>query len=86
MGSKEDRKVFVEMVRKSCRFGKKLRELGVRPNGLVRIDSASKPDAWTKILPATQNSLLKHSAKLAMWLLITEKNWLLKEKSVGWDA
>ncbi len=46
MGSKEDRKVFVEMVRKACRFGKKLRELGVRPNGLVRIDSASKPDAW----------------------------------------
>ncbi len=46
MGSKEDRKVFVDMVRKACRFGKKLRELGVRPNGLVRIDSASKPDAW----------------------------------------
>ena len=46
MGSKEDRAVFVAMVRKSCRFGQKLREYGVRPNGIVRIDSASKPEAW----------------------------------------
>ena len=45
MGSKEDRAVFIDMVRRSCRFGKKLRELGVRPNGVVRIDSASKPEA-----------------------------------------
>ncbi|WP_301922313.1 sugar phosphate isomerase/epimerase [Ferruginibacter sp.] len=46
MGSKEDRAVFVAMVRKSCRFGQKLRKYGVRPNGIVRIDSASKPEAW----------------------------------------
>jgi len=48
MGSEEERAVFVEMVRKSCRFGQKLRELGVRPYGVVRIDSASKPEAWAK--------------------------------------
>ncbi|HLO81667.1 MAG TPA: TIM barrel protein [Chitinophagaceae bacterium] len=46
MGSKEDRALFVEMVRKSCRFGQKLRENGVRPYGIIRIDSASKPEAW----------------------------------------
>jgi sugar phosphate isomerase/epimerase len=46
MGSKEDRAIFVEMVRKSCRFGQKLREFGVRPYGIIRIDSASKPEAW----------------------------------------
>jgi sugar phosphate isomerase/epimerase len=46
MGSKEDRALFVEMVRKSCRFGQKLREYGVRPYGIIRIDSASKPEAW----------------------------------------
>ena len=48
MGSKEERAVFVDMVRKASRFGKKLRELGVRPNGVVRIDSASKPELWAK--------------------------------------
>ncbi|HET6544047.1 MAG TPA: sugar phosphate isomerase/epimerase, partial [Chryseolinea sp.] len=45
-GSKEDRAVFVDMVRKSCHFGKRLRELGVRPYGVVRIDSASSPQSW----------------------------------------
>ena len=47
MGSREARKQFVEQVRKSCRFSKKLRELGVRPNGIVRIDSATNPESWS---------------------------------------
>lgn len=46
MGSKDERALFVGTVRKSARFGQKLRELGVRPNGVIRIDSASKPDDW----------------------------------------
>ncbi len=46
MGSKEDRAVFVEMVRKSCKFGQRLRELGVRPYGIIRIDSACSPQSW----------------------------------------
>ncbi|HXS54611.1 MAG TPA: TIM barrel protein [Hanamia sp.] len=46
MGSKDERALFVDTVRKSARFGRKLRELGVRPNGVIRIDSASKPDDW----------------------------------------
>ncbi len=47
MGTREARKQFVEQVRKSCRFAKKLRELGVRPNGIVRIDSATNPESWS---------------------------------------
>ena len=46
MGSKEERASFVEMVRKSCHIGQKLREMGIRPNGIVRIDSASSPQIW----------------------------------------
>lgn len=60
MGSKEDRAVFVDMVKRSCRFGQKLKEYGVRPSGIIRIDSASKPEAWsadpvnnTKLIAAT---------------------------------
>ncbi|CCH51454.1 Xylose isomerase domain protein TIM barrel [Fibrisoma limi BUZ 3] len=48
LGSKEDRATFVEMVRKSCEIGQKLRELGVRPYGVIRIDSASSPQEWEK--------------------------------------
>ncbi|MEC3879033.1 sugar phosphate isomerase/epimerase family protein [Parapedobacter sp. 10938] len=48
MGSEENRKTFVEMVRKSCQFGQQLRELGVRPYGVIRIDSSCSPAAWAE--------------------------------------
>src|SRR3954447_24930747 len=48
MGSAEDRKKFVEQVRKGCRIAQKLRELGARPDGVVRIDSASSVEEWAK--------------------------------------
>ena len=60
MGSREEREMFVNMVRKACNIGYKLRELGVRPYGVVRIDSASKPESWaadpennTRLIAAT---------------------------------
>src|SRR5256884_2706452 len=48
MGSEDERKKFVEQVRKGCRIAAKLRELGVRPYGVVRIDSACSPTDWLK--------------------------------------
>src|SRR5678809_424924 len=41
MGSEEERKAFVTQVQKACRIAKKLRQLGVRSYGVVRIDSAT---------------------------------------------
>lgn len=38
MGSEQERKQFVGQVRKACRIAKALRDLGVRPDGVVRID------------------------------------------------
>jgi sugar phosphate isomerase/epimerase len=48
MGSAEERKQFVQQVRKGCRIAAKLRELGVRPYGIVRIDSAASVSDWAK--------------------------------------
>src|SRR5256884_137942 len=48
MGNAEERKKFVGQVRKGCRIAAKLRELGVRPYGVVRIDSACSPTDWLK--------------------------------------
>ena len=48
MGAEADRKKFVEQVRKGCRIAEKLRLLGIRPYGVVRIDSASSTDEWYK--------------------------------------
>ncbi len=48
MGSDEDRKNFVTQVRKACAIGTKLRDLGIRQYGVIRIDSASSPGEWAK--------------------------------------
>ncbi len=46
MDEGEGRKKFLEQVRKGCRIAKTLRELGIRPYGVVRIDSACSPTEW----------------------------------------
>lgn len=46
MGTAAERAQFVQIVRKACRFGQRLRALGVRPGGVIRIDSASSPQSW----------------------------------------
>jgi len=48
MGSDDERKRFLEQVRKACRIGRRLRELGIRPYGIVRIDSATATAEWSK--------------------------------------
>ncbi|MGV3774547.1 MAG: sugar phosphate isomerase/epimerase family protein [Verrucomicrobiales bacterium] len=48
MGSEEERKQFVTQVEKACRIARKLRELGVRPYGVIRIDSAAGVSDWAK--------------------------------------
>jgi sugar phosphate isomerase/epimerase len=46
MGSDDERKRFLKQLRKACRIGKKLRDLGIRRYGIIRIDSASTPGEW----------------------------------------
>jgi len=48
MGSQEDRDKFLIQVKKACAIGKKLRDLGIRRYGIVRIDSAASPSDWAK--------------------------------------
>jgi sugar phosphate isomerase/epimerase len=48
MGSVAERVAFVGMVRKACRIGVKLRQLGIRPSGVIRIDSAASVEDWAK--------------------------------------
>jgi hypothetical protein len=68
MGSAEDRKKFTGQVEKACRIARKLRAMGARPSGVVRIDSACGVADWekdpkenTKKIAAT----FKESAKAA---------------------
>src|SRR4051812_25152059 len=48
MDEGDGRTKFLSQVSKGCRIAKTLRELGVRPNGVVRIDSACSPGEWAK--------------------------------------
>ena len=64
MGNKEERLRFIDQVRKSCNVGKKLRELGVRPNGVVRIDCASTPESWLTD-PANNTKLIAETFREA---------------------
>lgn len=64
MGSREERAQFVETVRNTARFGQKLRELGVRRYGVIRVDSASSVDAWAAD-PAANNKLIAQTFREA---------------------
>jgi sugar phosphate isomerase/epimerase len=48
MGSEQERKAFLTQVKKACAIGKKLREVGIRRYGVIRIDSAASPADWAK--------------------------------------
>jgi sugar phosphate isomerase/epimerase len=85
MGSKEDRAVFVDMVRKSCQFGKRLRELGVRPHGIVRIDSASSPTNWA-LDPVANTKLIAQTFREACDVAADYGEKLAAEGEICWGG
>jgi hypothetical protein len=46
MGDDAEQAKFLEQVRKACRIGKRLKDLGIRKYGVVRIDSATGTHDW----------------------------------------
>jgi len=46
MGTEEERGRFLGQVKRACRIGRKLREMGARRYGVIRIDSAASPAEW----------------------------------------
>ena len=68
MDEGEGRKKFLEQVKKGCRIATRLRELGARPYGVVRIDSAGGPGEWAKDPEGNQKRIaatFKEAAKIA---------------------
>ncbi|MDR3639172.1 MAG: TIM barrel protein [Isosphaeraceae bacterium] len=64
----EGRTHFLEQVKKGCRIAKTLREQGIRPYGVVRIDSASSVADWAKDPGGSQRNIaetFKQAAKIA---------------------
>ena len=48
MGDDQEREKFLTQLRKACDIARRLRELGVRPNGAVRIDTGGDPASWAQ--------------------------------------
>ncbi len=65
MGSEADRRNFLTQVEKGCRIAQKLRELGVRPYGVVRIDSACSPHDWAADPEGSQKKIADTFRKAA---------------------
>ncbi|MGF1581672.1 MAG: sugar phosphate isomerase/epimerase family protein [Gemmataceae bacterium] len=57
MDEGEGRTKFLTQVRKGCRIAKFLRENGIRPYGVVRIDSACGPADWSADPEANQTKI-----------------------------
>ena len=85
MGSPEERKKFVEQVRKGCRIAKKLRDLGVRPYGIVRIDSAAGVADWDKD-PAGNTKLIAQTFREACDVAESFGERLAAEGEICWGG
>ncbi|MDB4292597.1 TIM barrel protein [Maribacter sp.] len=85
LGSDDDRRTFVEMVRKSCHFGKVLRAHGVRSYGVIRIDSASSPETWSKD-PVSNTKLIAQTFREACDVAADYDEKLAAEGEICWGG
>lgn len=85
LGSDDDRRTFIEMVRKSCHIGQKLTELGIRPSGVVRIDSASSPHQWDAD-PAGSTKLIAETFREACDVAAEYGEKLAAEGEICWGG
>jgi sugar phosphate isomerase/epimerase len=85
MGSADERKQFVTMVAKACKIGKKLRDLGVRPSGIIRIDSASGVEGWAKD-PVANTKLIAQTFREACDVAEQHGERLAAEGEICWGG
>jgi len=85
MGSSEDRKRFVEQIRKSCRIAGILRDEGVRSYGVIRIDSATDPATWAED-PAGNTRLIAETFREACDVAADYGEKLAAEGEICWGG
>lgn len=85
MGSRPERSQFVDQVRKSCEIAQKLRNMGIRPHGVVRIDSATNPETWDKD-PAGNTKLIAETFREACDVAADFGEKLAAEGEICWGG
>lgn len=85
MGDVEQRSNFVEAVAKACRIAESLTGLGVRPYGVVRIDSASSTSDWSAD-PVANQELIANTFRQAAQVAADHGQRLAAEGEICWGG
>ena len=85
MGSAAERARFLEQVRKACRIGRKLRDLGARQYGVIRIDSAASVGDWAKD-PSANTGLIAQTFREACSIADSMGERLAAEGEICWGG
>jgi len=85
MGSSDERKKFIEMVQKSCHILQRLKELGVRSSGVVRIDSAAGVEEWSSD-PAGNTKIIAETFREACKVAEDHGERLAAEGEICWGG
>ena len=85
MGSQEERDKFIAAIEKSCRITARLRDLGVRPYGVIRVDSATGVEPWAAD-PAGNTKLIADTIKQACDIAEANGERLAAEGEICWGG
>lgn len=85
LGSDEERRRFLEQVKKACRIGAWLRESGIRKYGVIRIDSAASPADWAQA-PAENTRRIAQTFRDACTIADDYDERLAAEGEICWGG
>ena len=85
MGDEAERRRFLLQVKKSCGIASKLREIGIRKYGTIRIDSATSPEEWAKN-PAANTKQIAQTFREACAIAEDHGERLAAEGEICWGG
>ncbi len=85
MGSTEERSRFLSQIRKACAIGEKLRKLGIRKYGVIRIDSAAGASDWYAD-PKASTKKIAETFRVACDIADAHGEKLAAEGEICWAA
>ena len=85
MGSADDRARFLSQVRKACAVGQRMREIGIRPTGGIRIDSSTGVGDWDKD-PVGGTKLIAETFREAGKIAADHGEFIVAEGEICWGG
>lgn len=86
MGDEAERGKFLEQVRKACGIAKTLKGLGIRPYGVIRIDSSTGTEAWAEGDPDANQRKIADTFRQAAEIADDHGEQLAAEGEICWGG